>query len=352
MIGALASLPRRLAARHVERLGGGRLRRGVGRDTKLAVVGRQMLQRYDRAEIERRIAEARRPAVRLISENAFLRILVDEVADVEIGTIDRSTLIEQSKLSEADLDYLLLFDAFVANKEPFALRDLILAKKYSALIDDGADWYGIARAVHRGRNAGDLTALPLETDGRDRIYALFEDRLGELDGQFLLPVGESANADDEALFALAEDAEAEERFAEAAQAYARCLGVDPGDTVAAFNRANCLRALGEHSEAQKDYWRTIKNDPGFVDAWFNLACLLKDRGNCEAAKQHFEKAIKLDPDYRDAIYNLAALAFDQSDFETAQAQWERYLELDQESDWARNAERGLQFIRQQRQKAG
>ncbi|WP_136659459.1 tetratricopeptide repeat protein [Nitratireductor sp. XY-223] len=351
MIGALASLPRRLAARQVERIGG-RLRRGVGRDTKRAVVGRQMLARYDRAEIERRITEARRPSLHLMSENAFLRILVDEVKTVEPGTIDRSTLIEQSKLAGSDLDLLLLFDTFVADKAPFALRDLILAKKYAALIADGADWYGIARAVHRGRSAGDLTALPLETRGRDRIYALFEDRLGELDGQFLLPVGETANAEDEALFALAEDAEAEGRFEEAARAYARCLTVDPGDAVAAFNRANCLRALGELKEAQKDYWRAIQIDPRFVDAWFNLACLFKDRENYEAAKQHFEKAIALDRGYRDAIYNLAALAFDQGDLDTAQAQWERYLVLDRDSEWARNAERGLQFIKQQRQKAG
>ena len=351
MIGALASLPRRLAARHLERAGG-QLRRGVGRDTRLAVVGRQMLARYGRDEIERRVADVRRPALRLISENTFLRILVDGTDTAEPGSIDRSTLIERSRIAGSDLDLLLLFDAFVVSEEPFALRDLILARKYAALIADGADWYTVARAVHRGRGAGTLTALPLETDGRDRIYALFEDRPGELDGQFLLPVGEPADMEEETLFAMAEDLEAAQRFAEAAQAYRRCLAADPGDAVAAFNRANCLRANGEHAESQKEYWRALNSDPGLVDAWFNLACLLKDRGDTGAAKRHFEKAISLDPDYRDAVYNLAALAFDQGDLETAGQQWRRYLDLDRESEWARNAERGLQFIKQQRQKAG
>ena len=42
----------------------------------------------------------------------------------------------------------------------------------------------------------------------------------------------------------AEAAEAAGRHAEAAALYGRCLALDPGDSVAAFNRANCLRADG------------------------------------------------------------------------------------------------------------
>lgn len=44
--------------------------------------------------------------------------------------------------------------------------------------------------------------------------------------------------------------------------YARCLALDPScDFVAAFNRANCFRALGETDEAATTYAHAIKIDP-------------------------------------------------------------------------------------------
>ena len=82
--------------------------------------------------------------------------------------------------------------------------------------------------------------------------------------------------------------------------YQRCLAIDPGDAVAAFNRANCLRAAGRQIEAAHDYARAIKLDPGFVEAWFNLAGLMTDRGRIDSARRHLQKAIALDPDYADA----------------------------------------------------
>ena len=127
--------------------------------------------------------------------------------------------------------------------------------------------------------------------------------------------------------------------------YARCLALDPTDSVAAYNRANCFRALGEHDEAAAGYAQAIKIEPNFVEAWFNFAALLRDEGKIDAAQQHLAaRTIAIDPAYADAIYNLASLEFDAGHLDAARTAWARYLELDQESEWAKTAARGIAFV--------
>ena len=116
------------------------------------------------------------------------------------------------------------------------------------------------------------------------------------------------------------------------------------DSVAAYNRANCFRSLGESDEAASAYAQAIKIDPAFVEAWFNYAALLRDTGKTGAARKHLETAIRIDPGYADAVYNLASLDFDAGDLAGARAMWTRYLELDQNSEWAKTASRGIAYI--------
>ena len=82
--------------------------------------------------------------------------------------------------------------------------------------------------------------------------------------------------------------------------YGRCIALDPSDSVAMYNRANCYRALGELEDASTAYAQAIKVDPGFVEAWFNFAALLRDEGKIDAARTHLNRAIAIDPDYADA----------------------------------------------------
>ncbi len=341
IVGALAAFPRRLAARELARQGG-QLRRGVTRRTTQVVFGRKLLDKASESEIEARFDTEAKAGRKPLSENGFLRLL-GLVGMPENSGMTRQSLLDQSKLPARVLTLLSLFDAFEHDAEPYSFRDLILARKYAGLLAGGASWSAIARSVHRSGPVTSLTALSLHA-GSDAIYARIADGLSELDGQMLLPIAHADENDADDLFALAVDAEAEGHFEEAAALYQRCLAMDPGDSVAAFNRANCLKAMQMLNEAGHAYVQAIKRDPGFVEAWFNLAGLMKEREQPGAARRHLLKAIALDADYADAIYNLAALEYDAGELKEARRWWQRYLELDQESEWARTAMRGIQFV--------
>jgi tetratricopeptide (TPR) repeat protein len=339
IVGALSAFPRRLAAREVQRQKG-QLRRGITRRITHLVFGHGLLDKADEAAIEVRYDAALKAGRQPLSENGFLRLLGLSKAS-ESPAISRKSLLEQSQLPARALDMLALFDAFENDAEPFSFRDLILSRKYVGLLASGATWSTIARSVHRSGSPATLTAQALQFEGS--VYARRGERLSELDGQLLLGL-ETADDELEELFWAAENAEAAERFEEAAALYNRCLSIDPGDSVAAFNRANCLRAAGRPVEAAHDYSRAIKLDRGFVEAWFNLAGLLSEQGRIDAARRHLQKAIALDADYGDAVFNLAKLEYDAGNLAEARRCWARYLELDSESDWARTAARGVQFV--------
>ena len=342
IVGALRAFPQRLAARAVAARGG-RLRRGITRQTQRVVLGRKLLDKASDADIEARIDALRDAGIKLISENGFLRWL-HLMERPERVAMTRQSLLDQSRLDGDTLDRLALFDAFEHDAEPFSFRDVILARKYAGLIAGGASWGAVARSVHNasGRVAS-LTALSLHPGGPQKIYAAEGDRKRELDGQGLLPL-EPAEDDSEEFFVLAEQAEDAKLHAEATVLYGRCLALDPSDSVAAYNRANCFRALGESDDAASAYALAIKIDPSFVEAWFNYAALLKDEGKVDAARRHLARAIAIDPDYADAVYNLATLEFDAKNLSEARRWWSRYLELDTDSEWARTATRGIAYI--------
>ncbi|MBZ9678646.1 tetratricopeptide repeat protein [Mesorhizobium sp. ES1-1] len=350
-IGALSAFPLRLAAREVERQHG-ELRRGVVRRTTHVVFGRTLLAKAGTARsndtaIERRVAAERAAGRTPVSENGFLRLLGLMKAP-EASSLSRQSLIEQSRLSGADLDLLSLFDAFEHDGEPYSFRDLILARKYAGLISGGASWGAIARSVHRSGPVASLTAKSLNVGsafGRpDQIY--LEGGQSELDGQLLFDLGSAAHGDDtlEELFAEAEAAEEGGDHDGAAALYRRCLAIDPSDAIAAFNRANCLRAGGHAAEAAHDYARAIKLDPAFVEAWFNLAGLMSEQGRDASARRHLQRAIALDKSYADPVFNLARLEFDAGNLAEARRLWVRYLELDADSEWAGVAAKGVQFV--------
>ncbi|OHV73808.1 O-linked GlcNAc transferase [Mesorhizobium sp. LCM 4576] len=347
VVGALAAFPLRLAVREVERRHA-ELRRGVTRRTTHVVFGRALLAKAAKSgdvEIERRVKAEREAGRQLLSENGFLRLLGLMKAP-DASSLSRQSLVDQSRLAGDDLDMLSLFDAFEHDGEPYSFRDLILARKYAGLIASGASWGAIARSVHRSGPVASLTAKSLNLGSQhgrpDAIY--LDDGTSELDGQLLFDLGSPEDDTLEELFAEAEMAEEQGHHDDAAALYQRCLAIDPKDAIAAFNRANCLRAGGRIAEAAHDYARAIKLDPGFVEAWFNLAGLMSDEGKVASARRHLQKAIALDKAYADPVFNLARLEFDAGNLMEARRLWVRYLELDAESEWARTAQKGIQFV--------
>lgn len=340
LIGALAAFPRRLAVREVARQGG-ELQHGVMRRTTHVVFGRTLLDKLGEEKLEARFDSASSGRT-LLSENGFLRAL-GLLPGVQVANMTRQALIDQSKLPPRAFDLLSLFDAFESDIEPYAFRDLILARKFAELLAGGATWSAIARSIHRSGAVTSLTALSLHTDGGDAIYARLGADLAELDGQRLLPLGRNEDAELEEMFAHAEEAEEDARYVDAAALYARCLAADPNDSVAAFNRANCLRAAGHSQEAMQTYMRAIKLDPKFVEAWFNLASLFAADGRAHTARRHLKKALALDPTYADAAFNLANLEYEAGDLVEARRWWSHYLELDSTSEWAKTAAKGIQY---------
>jgi tetratricopeptide (TPR) repeat protein len=341
MVGALSAFPRRLAAREVERHRGV-LRRGITRKTTHVVFGRALLDRAEPSRVEAQYDAALAVGQTILSENAFLRLL-DLAQPPQVADIPATALLAQSQLLPRDLALLSLFDAFEHAGEPYSFRDVILAKKYAGLIAGGATWQSIARSIHRTSPVTSLTAMSLRVEGTGTIHAQHGERAVELDGQHRLALDTPDDTAIEEFFEAAETAEAEKRYADAALLYGRCLALDPGDAVAAYNRANCLRELGEIDEAAHGYAHALKLDPKFIEAWFNYAGVLKDRDQLAAARTHLAKAVALDPNYADAVYNMAALEYEVGDLAEARDWWSRYLGLDTKSDWARLATHGIRY---------
>ncbi|PSJ54847.1 tetratricopeptide repeat protein [Kumtagia ephedrae] len=340
LIGALASFPRRAVRREVERQGGV-LRGSVTRGTTHVVFGHRLIESWDESRIEAAVERERSAGRQLLSENGFLRLL--GLAQPAPATVARQVLIEQAGLPPAIFDLLALFDAFERDVEPFTFRDLILAKKYVMLLV-GTSWSTIVRSIRRSPSVGALASLALHAERSDAIYAQHaQGGVSELDGQVMLPLA-TDDVELEALRALADEAEAQERHEQAAAIYREYLAHRPGNAVVHFNRGNCLRHLGRLAEAGQAYMGAIKRDPKFVEAWFNLAAIDAEQGRTDAARRSLSKAIALDAGYADAVYNLASLEYEAGNLAEARRWWLRYLELDPHSEWGRIAARGIQFV--------
>ena len=337
LVGALAAFPRRLAAREIA-LQGGKLHRKVIRQTQYVVFGRGMLDRLDATEIEARLDEIEGQGKFAISEVDFLVHL--KLSRTDTPSLSEEVILSRSGLTRHDMRMLELFDAF---ESKYTFRDLVRAKSYAGLIAEGADWLSIARSIKDGGNLTAFTRLSV-TSHRGRIFALRSGQLSEIDGQTLLPFDVSVDEDLDACFTRAEQEEASGSFLTSIPLYERCLSLDPSDAVSAFNLANCYKAVADFRSAAHAYARAIKLEPKMSEAWFNFADLLRTSGKIGGARHHLLQALKIDPAYADAIYNLAALEYEAGQLRDARRWWTRYLLIDKESQWAKTAARGIEFV--------
>ncbi len=210
-------------------------------------------------------------------------------------------------------DLLSLFDAFEHDGEPYSFRDLILGQQICRA-DRRRRELGRrsrARCTARARSPRSPRCRCMSRAATRSTRAATKARANSTASCCSISARPRTPELEELFRAAPKTAEADQRFAEAAALYQRCLAIDPSDSVAAFNRANCLRAHGRrHARPPHAYARAIKLDPGFVEAWFNLAGLMSDDGRDRCgARGISRKAIALDPDYADAVYNLATLEY-------------------------------------------
>jgi len=343
ILGALEAFPRRLAAREIKARGG-ELRHGISRRTRF--LGHKLIEGASAASIEARIEEARKAGARLVSENAFLRLL--KLADAPKGQRELSTrqIVEQSGLDRETFERLRLFDAFESGEEPFGFRDLVAARQYAKLAADGVGWPDLVRAARSRRSAspqGGVSNVRLARAGKAVLMRSGE-TLSELSGQlvFSLPADEGDRGD--RLFEEAREAEEAEDWTRAAALYRRCVEIEPKDADVVFNLSHVLLKQGEWQEARRFLNKALRLDPTYAEAWYNLAAIAREHGDPESAKRHLRQAITADPGYPDPLYNLALLEFDAGDYEKASQLWERYRELDPDSSWGQKAKYGLQLI--------
>lgn len=345
IIGALDAFPRRLAASEIAAQGG-TLRRGLSRRTDILVFGHRAFHSWRPDRILSRLEECKTVGAHPISENAFLRLLGLRGDSKVLRQLSRQAMIDQSGLSSEAFDVLVLFDAFDFSEPPFGFRDLVAAKQFARVLDNGAEWPTLIRTIRSvGHTPSAISSLRLECSPWNDVVVRNKSILVELNGQLILSLAHSDGEGVDELFDGAEEAEDRQDWDRAAALYLQCLAIDPHDPIIPFNLSHVLIEKREWNQAQYYLIKALKLDPDYAEAWYNLAAVARGANNTVAAKRHLEKAIAADPMYSDPIYNLALLEFENGDYGEASRLWTKYLELDPRSDWGRRAKRGLQLIK-------
>ncbi|MDZ7840258.1 MAG: tetratricopeptide repeat protein [Gammaproteobacteria bacterium] len=87
---------------------------------------------------------------------------------------------------------------------------------------------------------------------------------------------------------------------EAADAYRRAVGIEPGNHDARNNLGNVLHELGRYDEAVESLTRAIELNPGLLAAHYNLGLALSALGRHRDAEAAFARVVRLRPDLVDA----------------------------------------------------
>jgi Flp pilus assembly protein TadD len=99
---------------------------------------------------------------------------------------------------------------------------------------------------------------------------------------------------------------------------------EPNDSIALYNLASTLVALGQYKPAIDDYHRllTAHDDPRTLNS---LGAALESFGDASGAEEAFRHALAAEPDNCDARFNLATVALKQSQFTDAETQFRALL---------------------------
>jgi tetratricopeptide (TPR) repeat protein len=342
IVGGLASLPRRIAARLVADHGG-RLARGLSRGSGLLVIGRRGPRAVAEGQVAAALDRADRLHVPVIGETAFLNLLA--LTDRRPAPAEDAKRFAGHGVSQNLARLLALLDIIDPAEELHARQAI---KEVRRALADGMDANRLlCELLHEPeRLRAKLPSLTLARDEAGRLGQRIAGRLADLDGQLRLDLSAPPGPSTDVLFEAAERAETAGSWGEAEQLYSRCLAREPGDATLHFNLGNVLRELGRLAEATAAFAKAAALDPEMAEAWFNLAGLAEvERKHVDAARR-YRRALAIDPDYADALFNLARLETEREAFIDALPLWQRYLALDSQSRWGDLARKGAALCRQ------
>lgn len=239
----------------------------------------------------------------------------------------------------------------------FDWQDLVELRTLLRLIDRGVPVRRIRRSLDRYRNrlseesgVPDVGALRV-FEHRPEVVVRNDGAWEEPDGQLLMEFPARAEPEVAQLDRAREEAGLEvsalewfERgcgldgdpasFAQALEAYARAVALDPGFADAHCNLGTVHFNRGQRDLARRAYQAALAAEPAHLEANFNLANLLEESGQREASLAHYKAAVRADPLFADARLNLALL-YEKLDLGTqAREQWRHYLQRVREGHWA------------------
>lgn len=302
-------------------------------------------QKLRRAQaLLRDAAAAQAPALRIISEDEFCRLVglppIDDVRRQHYAQRDILTM--YPALREDHLRYLqkwgLLEPAFRNPVDTwFTFADLTLLRQVQAELQRDVPFRSILRDLQASRSGqltfdfridaqaarilaltprAPVTASPLR---RSALTTGLDDDLTDAERCFL----QGSVLDDGTV----------EQSELAAQAYRQALDHDPELVAAIINLANIRYARDELAEAQALYERAIGLDQGYFEAYFNLGNIHHDHGSYPEAERCYRHAIALNPSYPDAHFYLAVTLEKMGRSGDAQSHWRTYQTLAPQGEW-------------------
>jgi len=144
--------------------------------------------------------------------------------------------------------------------------------------------------------------------------------------------------DADAWFLLGASRHALNELPAAADAFSRCLRLNPGNAEAHFAHVSVLRAMGHKHAALAASRKAIGRFPDDVRVMYSMALCLEDIGELEGALTHYDAALGIAPAFPDALHNCTLLLVRLGRMEDAKANQLDYVAAQPEDARAR---RGL-----------
>jgi tetratricopeptide (TPR) repeat protein len=329
----------RLAAEVVRR--GGAVARDLTRRTGLLVVGALAAPLIDGGHLAARLAAARKRDVAVFAERRFAEALLDGMEGPQ-ASVPLAAITAQAGLSREQIEVLAAFDIVRLDRDQCRFADGGPLKTAAELLAAGRSLAETVRILTKARDNAPKGRRKIVLDPRGQAALQWETGLTTLEGQGLLPLGESPPSIDD-LFEAAAAAEAEGRDDEAARLYDLSARVDRKDPIACFNLGNLKLAAQAFEEAEMAFRRALSRDPDFAEARYNLAQAYERLGKAELARQELGLALAAEPDYADARFNLAQLELQRGALKEAKLHFELYLAADPPADWALKTRRAIQY---------